>query len=154
MGNSISSISSISSENNISKSKGGSIEKEGKFLKEIHKTDDDFKIEKGRVYLRDKNTSGFIAFYAPWCHFCVDLAPSWNEYAESMNDSSFKFLAVDCTQDNSSSVVERLDIKGYPTIKYIHPKTQEIVTPTYNDGTSLNRSKEGIHRFLVEKRIL
>ena len=127
-----------------------------KFLKDIHKNDSDFQIKNGRVYInRDSNKlSGFVAFYAPWCHYCTELAPSWNKYSIDMKSTSFNFFVVDCTDKNCSNVVSALNIRGYPTIKYIDPKTGEIVAAEYKDGTSLERSKQGIARFLKEKRVM
>ena len=83
---------------------------DGKFLKDIQLNDDHFELKNGRVYLKDKETSGLIAFYAPWCHFCVELAPAWNKYAKEMNTTSFKFLAVDCTSDKCQNIVDTLNI--------------------------------------------
>jgi thiol-disulfide isomerase/thioredoxin len=123
----------------------------GKFLKESHRTDKDFTIENGRVYLKQKGATGFIAFYAPWCHFCTELAPSWNEYAEQMKGTSFNFLAVDCTDIATNVVASSLNIRGYPTIKYIHPKTGEVVAAEYKDGSNIMRNKEGIMKFLKEQ---
>ncbi len=123
----------------------------GKFLKESHRTDEDFRIENGRVYLKEKGVTGFIAFYAPWCHFCTELAPSWNEYAEKMKGTSFHFLAVDCTDMATNVVASSLNIRGYPTIKYIEPGTGEIVAAEYKDGSNIMRNKDGIMKFLKEK---
>ncbi len=126
----------------------------GKFLKESHRTDKDFTIENGRVYLKEKGVTGFIAFYAPWCHFCTELAPSWNEYAEMLKGSSFHFLAVDCTDMASNVVASSLNIRGYPTIKYINPKSGEVVAAEYKDGSNIMRNKEGITKFLKEQHVL
>lgn len=126
----------------------------GKFLKDIQLTDEHFKLENGRVYIKDDKTTGFIAFYAPWCHFCVELAPTWNKYAKQMNDTSFKFLAVDCTSDNCKEIVDTLNINGFPTIKYIDPKTHEVVSTDNRDGSKLSRTKEGFVNFLKQKKVL
>jgi thiol-disulfide isomerase/thioredoxin len=126
----------------------------GKFLKEIHRTDKDFKIENGRVYIKEKGVTGFIAFYAPWCHFCTELAPSWNEYSEKMKGTSFNFLAVDCTDMATNVVSSSLNIRGYPTIKYIHPTTGEVVAAEYKDGSNIMRNKEGIMKFLKERNAI
>jgi thiol-disulfide isomerase/thioredoxin len=125
----------------------------GKFLKESHRTDEDFEIENGRVYLKQKGVTGFIAFYAPWCHFCTELAPSWNEYADKMKGTSFNFLAVDCTDMATNVVSSSLNIRGYPTIKYIEPQTGEVVAAEYKDGSNIMRNKEGIMKFLKERNI-
>lgn len=140
--------------NNSTKGGANDNENPDKFLKEIHRTDKDFELRNARVYLKEKNTTGFIAFYAPWCHFCVELAPSWNEYSKEMGNSSFKFLAVDCTSDECTSIVDNLNINSFPTIKYIDPETQEIVSADYLDGSSLVRSPEGILKFLRERKVL
>ena len=124
-----------------------------KFIDIIHKTDEDFQIKNGRVYIRG-GTGGFVAFYAPWCHFCTELAPSWNEYSEKLNDTSFKFLAVDCTRKECKNTTSALNIRGYPTIKYIQPSTGEIVAAEYSDGAPIQRSKVGVSKFLKEKRVL
>jgi len=124
-----------------------------KFVEDIHKTDTDFQLRNGRVYLKG-GSGGFVAFYAPWCHFCTELAPSWNEYSQKLNSTSFKFLAVDCTQTECNKTVSALNIRGYPTIKYIEPSTGEIVAAEYRDGSPIQRSKEGIAKFLKEKKVL
>jgi thiol-disulfide isomerase/thioredoxin len=126
----------------------------GKFTKENHRTDKDFRIENGRVYLKDQGVTGFVAFYAPWCHFCTELAPSWNEYAKKMKDTSFHFLAVDCTDTDTRVTSSALNIRGYPTIKYIQPKTGEIVAAEYKDGSTIRRTKEGIMSFLKEQNVM
>jgi thiol-disulfide isomerase/thioredoxin len=125
----------------------------GKFIEDIHKKDDDFELKNGRVYLKGGG-GGFVAFYAPWCHFCTELAPSWNQYSEKLNNTSFKFLAVDCTRTECKNTVSALNIRGYPTIKYIESRTGEIVAAEYRDGSPIERSREGISRFLKEKRVL
>jgi thiol-disulfide isomerase/thioredoxin len=126
----------------------------GKFLKDIHLSDNDFQIRNGRVYLKNKGTTGFIAFYAPWCHFCTDLAPTWNKYAKQMKESSFNFLAVDCTSGNCNVVSSALNIRGYPTIKYIKPKTGEVVAAEYKDGNNIQRTPEGFKKFLKEQGVI
>jgi thiol-disulfide isomerase/thioredoxin len=126
----------------------------GKFLKDSHRSDKDFRIENGRVYLKEEGVTGFVAFYAPWCHFCTELAPGWNEYAKQMKGSSFHFLAVDCTSTDTTVVASSLNIRGYPTIKYIHPKTGEIIAAEYKDGNNIQRTKEGIKKFLKEQGAL
>ena len=127
---------------------------DGKFLKDIQLNDEHFELRDGRVYLKDEQTSGLIAFYAPWCHFCVELAPEWNKYAKEMNTKSFKFLAVDCTSNKCQKIVDMLNINGFPTIKYIDPKTHEIVSTDNRDGSKLNRSRDGIMEFLRKKKVL
>lgn len=129
---------------------GGS--KEQEFLN--HKNDSDFEFRNGKVYIKDENAKGLIAFYAPWCHFCKELAPTWNEYSEKMGSSRFKFLAVDCTNQKSSKVTDALGIQGFPTIKYIDPVTREIVSTDSKDGSKLNRSREGLRDFLKSKGLL
>jgi len=124
-----------------------------KFEQKIHRTDKDFEIENNTVRLKD-NHGAFIAFYAPWCGYCHQLAPSWNEYAKLMEGSSFHFLAVDCTDKDCQKVASALDIQGYPTIMFVDPKTQQVIPAVHKDGTPMDRSKEGINHFLKEKNVL
>jgi thiol-disulfide isomerase/thioredoxin len=137
--------------------KGGTLSDElvgGKFLKDIQLNDSHFELKNGRVYLKDKKTTGLIAFYAPWCGYCVQLAPEWNRYAKQSNSTSFKFMAVDCTDDKCSDIVRTLNIQGYPTIKYVDPVTHEVVSTDKPDGSRFNRTKEGIKAFLKDKRVI
>ena len=130
-----------------------------KFLKSIELTDANFEIRQdGRVLL--KRTNGFdnvenalIAFYAPWCHYCTELAPQWNEYAKKMNTKSFNFLAVNCTANDCQKVTNALNIQGFPTIYYVQ-SNGELVRATYEDGGNVTRTREGIRDFLKEKGLL
>lgn len=131
------------------KQNGGTSE----YLEDIHKTDHDFVIENHSVKLKGNRKGAFISFYAPWCGYCKMLAPSWNSYAEEMNDSSIQFFAVDCTSNNCTKVSNALEIQSYPTIKFVE-NSGEVVTPVYQNGEPFDRSPEGIRRFLKEKKLM
>ena len=132
--------------------------KKKKFKPKIHRTDKDFVIQKdGRVFLKDKKgCSGFIAFYAPWCGYCQDAAPIWNDWADQFeNSKTFMFLAVDCTDEaNTSKVAGALQIRSYPTIKFIDRETQEILSTDSPDGNIIPRTREGLGGFLKKKGLI
>jgi thiol-disulfide isomerase/thioredoxin len=132
-------------------------QKKKKFKPRMHRTDKDFVIQKdGRVFLKDhRGRSGFIAFYAPWCGYCKDTAPSWNHWADQLEGSSFMFLAVDCTDEaRTGQVAGALQIHSYPTVKFIDPLTQEILSTDNTDGSKLARTPEGLGGFLKKQGVL
>lgn len=63
----------------------------------------------------------FVKFYAPWCHHCQKLAPTWEELANSLhnnnNNNYIRISKVDCTQHQA--VCWQFNIKGYPTLLWI-----------------------------------
>ena len=59
----------------------------------------------------------FIKFYAPWCGFCKNLAPTWTELAKSFEDhKTVKIGKFDCT--TARHVCTKLGINGLPTLFY------------------------------------
>lgn len=133
-------------------------DKKKKFKPKIHRTDKDFVIQKdGRVFLKGKKgCSGFIAFYAPWCGYCQEAAPIWNDWADQFEGSqSFMFLAVDCTDEaHTAKVAGALQIRSYPTIKFIDQNTQEILSTDSPDGNIIPRTREGLGAFLKKKGLI
>ena len=132
-------------------------EQKKKFKAHLHRTDKDFIIQKdGRVFLKDsQGCSGFVALYAPWCGYCKDTAPVWNHWADQFEGTSFMFLAVDCTDEaHTGKVKVALQIDSYPTVKFIDPQTQEILSTVNPDGSKLTRTQEGLGAFLKKRGII
>jgi len=59
----------------------------------------------------------FVEFYAPWCRHCQDLAPIWEELAESLK-GQVNVAKVDVTEN--SDLAKQFGIGGYPTLIMFH----------------------------------
>jgi protein disulfide-isomerase len=57
----------------------------------------------------------FIKFYAPWCHHCQAMAPSWEQLAKEMK-GRLNIGEVNC--DAESRLCKDVRIRGYPSIVF------------------------------------
>eukprot|EP00668_Euglena_longa_P013039 GGOE01015589.1.p1 GENE.GGOE01015589.1~~GGOE01015589.1.p1 ORF type:complete len:333 (+),score=117.91 GGOE01015589.1:2-1000(+) len=60
----------------------------------------------------------FIAFFTPGCPHCPEMAATWEELADSMDDVFM--AAVDCAKPQSSRTCALLEVTAFPTLKLIH----------------------------------
>ncbi|KAG9710340.1 thioredoxin-like protein, partial [Aureobasidium melanogenum] len=57
----------------------------------------------------------FIKFYAPWCHHCQAMAPSWHAMARDMKNK-LNIGEVNCEVERR--LCKDVNVKGYPTLIY------------------------------------
>ncbi|KAI5207973.1 hypothetical protein AUEXF2481DRAFT_68884 [Aureobasidium subglaciale EXF-2481] len=57
----------------------------------------------------------FIKFYAPWCHHCQAMAPSWHAMARDMR-GRLNVGEVNCEVEKR--LCKDVNVKGYPTLIY------------------------------------
>ncbi|KAK6219202.1 hypothetical protein LQW54_002451 [Pestalotiopsis sp. IQ-011] len=92
----------------------------------------------------DKNA--LVAFTAPWCGHCKNLAPTWEKLAEDfLLETNVVIGKVDAEADNSKAVAQDQGVTSYPTIKFFPAGTTE--GELYNGG----RSEEDLVAFINEK---
>lgn len=80
-----------------------------------------------------------VKFYAPWCHHCQQLEPTYNNVAEKIYHKHDNLIVgrVDCTK--AGRVCEHFGVDSFPTIVFITGNTRV----TYRGG----RSEESIVTF-------
>lgn len=59
-----------------------------------------------------------VEFYAPWCGYCKELAPKWDEAARKLRRENIQLGKVDATSWRSLS--SRFGIVGFPTVFHIN----------------------------------
>ncbi|KAI5917564.1 thioredoxin-like protein [Camillea tinctor] len=92
----------------------------------------------------DKNV--FVAFTAPWCGHCKNLAPTWDKLADDfINEPSVVVAKVDAEAENSKATASEQGVSSYPTIKFFPKGSTE--GEAYNGG----RSEEDLISFLNKK---
>lgn len=65
----------------------------------------------------DKVSNWLIMFYAPWCEYSKELAPTFEDLADSL-DGEVNVGKLDCAVERSLG--SKFDVPGFPTIKFIH----------------------------------
>ncbi|CAO1624792.1 unnamed protein product [Jaminaea pallidilutea] len=66
-----------------------------------------------------------VAFTAPWCGHCKNLAPEFDRAARSL-DGIVKFANIDCDADSNKQTCARYGIQGFPTIKLFPATTKRL----------------------------
>ncbi|KAF3770798.1 hypothetical protein M406DRAFT_320512 [Cryphonectria parasitica EP155] len=88
----------------------------------------------------------FVAFTAPWCGHCKNLAPTWEQLANDFeNESEVLIAKVDADSDGSKATAQAQGVTSYPTIKFFPAGSKEA--EPYNGG----RSEKDFVAFLNEK---
>ncbi|XP_038069429.1 protein disulfide-isomerase TMX3-like [Patiria miniata] len=60
-----------------------------------------------------------VEFYAPWCGHCQKLAPVWGDVGSKMSRSNPHIKVAKLDGTRYSSVMDKFEVRGFPTIKYI-----------------------------------
>jgi thioredoxin domain-containing protein 10 len=78
-----------------------------------------------------------IKFYAPWCHHCQQLEPTYNNVAERIYHQHETLIVgrVDCTR--ASRVCEQFSVNSYPSIKFINKNSNVDYRGDRSEGSIL-----------------
>eukprot|EP00521_Asterionellopsis_glacialis_P007318 CAMPEP_0195282160 /NCGR_PEP_ID=MMETSP0707-20130614/1159_1 /TAXON_ID=33640 /ORGANISM="Asterionellopsis glacialis, Strain CCMP134" /LENGTH=481 /DNA_ID=CAMNT_0040341113 /DNA_START=58 /DNA_END=1503 /DNA_ORIENTATION=- len=71
----------------------------------------------------------FVDFYAPWCVWCQRLAPTWEKFAQEVEDEDMPVGVgkVDCVTE--AVLCRELRIMAFPTLRWYH--NAEPIAPDY-----------------------
>jgi protein disulfide-isomerase A6 len=97
---------------------------------------DDIAINSGKFTL--------VEFFAPWCGHCKNLAPVYEELAQTFAFSD-KVQIAKVDADEHRELGKTYKIQGFPTIKYFDGKSSEV--KEYDGG----RDIESLTAFVTEK---
>lgn len=64
----------------------------------------------------------FVDFFAPWCHYCREIAPLWKDLAVKL-EGVCNVASVDCTEN--PVLCQKLGINGFPTLKFFKDGAHE-----------------------------
>ena len=76
------------------------------------------------------NKDSVLIFYAPWCGHCKS---SMDEFKNAVAQGQGDIILIDSTDDSNTSLIDKYDIKGFPTIikgdgtKYTGSRTAESI---------------------------
>eukprot|EP00092_Neocalanus_flemingeri_P008430 GFUD01009086.1.p1 GENE.GFUD01009086.1~~GFUD01009086.1.p1 ORF type:complete len:591 (-),score=71.88 GFUD01009086.1:87-1859(-) len=73
-----------------------------------------------------KDHAWIVEFYASWCGYCRNFAPTFKEFAGEVFGwkDVIKVASIDCGDEiNNEQICKHANITGFPTIKYYFPFT-------------------------------
>jgi thiol-disulfide isomerase/thioredoxin len=113
---------------------------------EVTIKDFDYKPSTGNFTLNNNGKKGLLLIYAPWCGFCQMLTPEWKKfYQKNKEKYIIKALNVENKNAGNKRIVEKLNIQGFPTIKFIH--TNGKIGENYSN----ERNIENFEKYLSQK---
>ncbi|RZC41187.1 Thioredoxin domain containing protein [Asbolus verrucosus] len=74
-----------------------------------------------------------VEFFAPWCPYCKELAPVYEELGEKLRDEDVAIVKMDGTGEVPSNYA----VRQYPTLYWV-PKDSKSSPVRYEGGRELN----------------
>jgi protein disulfide-isomerase-like protein len=65
-----------------------------------------------------------VDFYAPYCKYCKELDPIWQELGQNFAFASDRLVIAKLDVNDYKSFLSRFNIEGYPTIMYFDGKSE------------------------------
>ena len=88
-----------------------------------------------------------VEYYAPWCGHCKNLAPVYEQVAQTFaNDEDCVVAALDADAEAHRPFAQEAGVQSFPTIKF-YPKGDKENPEAYTGG----RSEEDFIKFLNGK---
>jgi len=92
-------------------------------------------------------------FYAPWCHWCKALAPTYEKAADKFDEIKFthkniraKFASLNC--EKYSAICRRYKVRAYPTLLIFN--YDKPVYPRYNGDRSVDSLVEYLKKAVMD----
>jgi len=76
-----------------------------------------------------ENQTSVVAFVAPWCGHCKNLAPEYEKTAKSFN-SLVPLYAIDCDAEENKPLCGQQGVQGFPTVK-LFPRGNQMPAIEY-----------------------
>eukprot|EP00519_Triparma_laevis_P000250 CAMPEP_0182516562 /NCGR_PEP_ID=MMETSP1321-20130603/40561_1 /TAXON_ID=91990 /ORGANISM="Bolidomonas sp., Strain RCC1657" /LENGTH=430 /DNA_ID=CAMNT_0024724167 /DNA_START=38 /DNA_END=1330 /DNA_ORIENTATION=+ len=84
----------------------------------------------------NERDNAFVDFYAPWCIWCQRLHPTWEQFAEKVEEEKMPISVgkVDCVAE--SSLCSSAKIQAFPTLRWYHKSS--AIMPDYKSDRTVN----------------
>ncbi|KAL8768918.1 MAG: hypothetical protein Q9209_004973 [Squamulea sp. 1 TL-2023] len=86
-----------------------------------------------------------VEFFAPWCGHCKNLAPVYEELAQTFEFAKDKVIIGKVDADEHKDLGRKFGVQGFPTLKWFDGKSDK--PEDYNGGRDL----ESLSSFISEK---